>query len=177
LGWAFFFWWGGGFFFHNSPPPPPPTLGSDFNHSWNVSTNCSKTSQYQISSRSVQLFSSCYVRTGGQTDRAKVIGTFWQRLASMEDGAVTSYRMFEVVWKRFSAEHMFWFKQSCCNVDCIFVSSFTDDCSVVCVLLIHSVNIKFLSAVSEHLNQLGYSDWKELNSTQLWNLRTSFPSC
>jgi hypothetical protein len=55
-----------------------PVFWSDFNQNWNVSTNFNKTPQYQISSKSVQLFSSCYVRTDGHL--AKLISAFSQLL-------------------------------------------------------------------------------------------------
>jgi hypothetical protein len=43
-------------------------LLSDFDQTWNVSTDFSKTLQYKISWKSVQPFSSCYIRTDRQDE-------------------------------------------------------------------------------------------------------------
>jgi hypothetical protein len=45
-------------------------LLSDFNHNWSVSTKFNKSFQYQISWKSAQPFSSCYMRTDRQTGRS-----------------------------------------------------------------------------------------------------------
>jgi hypothetical protein len=54
-----------------SNPCKVPLLLSDSNQNWNLSSsNFSKTPQYQISWKSVQPFSSCYMCTDGRTDEA-----------------------------------------------------------------------------------------------------------
>jgi hypothetical protein len=48
---------------HVGPHTKCQLLLSDLNKNWSVLTNFIKTSQYQISWKSVQLFSNCYMRT------------------------------------------------------------------------------------------------------------------
>jgi hypothetical protein len=55
-------------------------LLSDFKQNWNLSTNFSKTPQYEISWSSIQQLSSFYMRRDRQTDVAKLIVSFLQRL-------------------------------------------------------------------------------------------------
>jgi hypothetical protein len=61
-------------------------LFSDFNQNWCVSTSFSETLENQMKWKSVQRFSSCYIRAGGKIDgrtdrqRAKLICRFLQPL-------------------------------------------------------------------------------------------------